>query len=200
MLFTLEIIVNNSNELLTIIRKRICYTKINSIKRGFIMNVFEYAMQMELDGKAYYEEAATKVDSPELKKILLEIAGDEQKHYILFKAMKDGNDVEYIESEATTIFASVKNIFKSLKEENKDFTFPDDAKKIWEKARDVEKKAEAFYREEAEKQENTNNASILHKIADEEHRHWVTMENVINFIDRPNQWLEDGEWHDSDNM
>ncbi len=162
------------------------------------MNVFEYAMQMELDGKAYYEEAATKVDEPELKKILLEIAGDEQKHYILFKSMKDGNDVEYVESEASTIFESVKNIFVKLKEENKDFSFPNDAKSLWEQARDVEKKAEEFYRAEAEKLDNAKNAAILHKIADEEHRHWVTMENVINFIDKPNQWLEDGEWRDLD--
>lgn len=160
------------------------------------MNVFEYAMQMELDGKAYYEEAAKKVDSPELKKILMEIAGDEQKHYILFKSMKDGKDVEYVESEATSILKSVKNIFVTLKEENKDYSFPKDAKKVWEHARDVEKKAEAFYRDEAEKLDNEKNATILHKIADEEHRHWVTMENVINFIDKPNQWLEDGEWAD----
>ena len=96
------------------------------------MNVFEYAMQMELDGKAYYEEAAAKIDSPELKKILLEIAGDEQKHYNLFKSMLDGNDVEYVESETTTILKSVKNVFVTLKEKNKDFTFPTDAKKIWE--------------------------------------------------------------------
>ena len=163
------------------------------------MNVFEYAMQMELDGKAYYEEAAEKVNSPELKKILMEIAGDEQKHYILFKAMKDGNDVEYVESEASTIFESVKNVFVTLKEENKDYTFPSDAKEIWEQARDVEKKAEKFYRDEAEKLDNAKNAEILHKIADEEHRHWVTMENVINYIDHPNQWLEDGEWADLDN-
>ena len=160
------------------------------------MNVFEYAMQMELDGKAYYEEAAEKVNSPELKKILLEIAGDEQKHYIIFKAMKDGQVVEYVESEASSIFDSVKNVFTTLKEENKDYTFPEDAKKVWEHARDVEKKAEAFYREEAAKLDNEKNAAILHKIADEEHRHWVTMENVINFIDRPNQWLENGEWGD----
>ena len=97
------------------------------------MNVFEYAMQMELDGKAYYEEAAEKVNSPELKKILLEIAGDEQKHYILFKAMKEGKDVEYIESESSSIISSVKNIFVQLKENDKNYTFPEDAKKVWEK-------------------------------------------------------------------
>ena len=164
------------------------------------MNVFEYAMQMELDGKAYYEEAAEKMTSPELKKIFMEIAGDEQKHYILFKAMKEGKDVEFIDEDATAILSSAKNIFVSLKEEHKDFNFPDDAKNLWEHARDLEKTAEKFYREEADKLDDKKAAAILHKIADEEHRHWVTMENVINFIDRPNQWLEDAEWADLDNI
>ena len=159
------------------------------------MDIYEYAMQMELDGKTYYEEAIDKVDSPELKKILRELADDEQKHYIIFKAMAEGKDVEYVESKATTIFTSIKNVFVQLKEENKDYTFPAEAKKLWEHAREVEKKAEAFYREEAEKLDNEKNSNILNRIADEEHRHWVTMENVIQFIDRPSTWLEDAEWN-----
>ena len=159
------------------------------------MNVFEYAMQMELDGKAYYEEAIDKVDSPELKNILQELANDEQKHYIIFKAMKEGKKVELIESDSTKIFAAVKNVFITLKEENKDYTFPADAKNLWEHAREIEKQAEAFYRDEAKKLDDPKNADILNRIADEEHKHWVTMENVIKFIDRPATWLEDAEWN-----
>lgn len=162
------------------------------------MNVFEYAMQMELDGKTYYEESAEKVDVPEFKKILLELASDELKHYNIFKAMRDNEPVEYVEDEATKIFTEVKNIFITLKEENKDYTFPSEAKGIWEHAREVEKKAEEFYRESADSINDAQKADILNKIADEEHKHWVTMENIINFIDRPNTWLEDAEWSNLD--
>jgi rubrerythrin len=35
---------------------------------------------------------------------------------------------------------------------------------------------------------------VWRRIADEEQRHWITMENVIHFLDRPNHWLEDAEW------
>ena len=37
------------------------------------MNVFEHAMQMELDGKKYYEECAEKVELPQLKQVLMEL-------------------------------------------------------------------------------------------------------------------------------
>lgn len=159
------------------------------------MNVFEYCMQMELDGKSYYEEAAETVDSPELKRILQELASDEQKHYNIFKAMRDNVPVEYEEEKKTKIFTEVKNVFQKLKADNEEYEFPPDAKKIWEHAREVEKQSEKFYREKADEVGNDKQAEILHKIADEEHRHWITMENIIKFLDRPQHWLEDAEWN-----
>ena len=158
------------------------------------MNVFEYAMKMETDGRQFYLDSAEKVESPALKKILLELANDEAKHYAIFKAMKDGETAEYKEAEQTTILKTVKNVFETLREEKKDLSFPDEAKKIWEEAQEVEKKAEEFYREKANEMTSEPQKHILNRIADEEHRHWVTMQNVIQFLDRPNHWLEDAEW------
>lgn len=158
------------------------------------MNVFEFAMQMEADGKAFYEKHAALVDRPELKNILLEIAADEDKHYRIFEAMAKGEKAEYVESEQTTILSSVKNIFQEMKDGGAQYEFAATAKEIWAEARDVEKKAEAFYREKADEIDDEKQKQILHRIADEEHRHWVTMEHVIEFLDRPSSWLENAEW------
>ena len=158
------------------------------------MNVFEYAMQMETDGRNYYLENAEKIKQPALKKILMELANDELKHYNLFKALRDGAPAEYKDAEKTTILATVKNVFQELKDEGKEFSFEADARKIWDEAADVEKKSEAFYREKANELTDENQKRILNRIADEEHRHWVTMQNVVQFLDRPQTWLEDAEW------
>jgi len=158
------------------------------------MNIFEFAMKMESDGRAFYLEQSEKVDSPWLKKILVELANDELKHYNIFKAMKDGQMVEYKEAEQTKIIPTLKNVFETMKAENKDFSFPPDSKKIWEEALEVEKKSEDFYREKAGESDGEAQKHILNKIADEEHKHWVTLQNVIRFLDRPNHWLEDAEW------
>ena len=157
------------------------------------MNIFEFAMKMELDGKQYYEESAAKIDSPELKRILLELADDEEKHYTIFRALRDGVPVQYEEAKKTKIFSEIKNVFENLKSQGKDFTFPDDAKEIWLKAQKVEKDSEDFYREKAGEVTDEQQKTILNSIADEEHKHWVTMENVVRFLDRPNNWLEGAE-------
>jgi rubrerythrin len=159
------------------------------------MNVFEFAMQMETDGKAYYEENAARVDDPGLKKILMELADDEQKHYNLFKALRDGADASYEATGETKILTSVKNVFQTMKDKNQTFAFADEAKKIWAEAQLVEKKSEEFYREKAKEVGDDNQKNILNKIADEEHKHWVTLESVIQFLKRPEQWLEDAEWN-----
>jgi rubrerythrin len=158
------------------------------------MNIFEFAMKMELDGKQYYEESAVKVNSPELKRILLELAGDEEKHYTIFRALRDGLPVDYEEAKKTKILAEIKNVFQDLKSQNKDFSFPDSAKDIWIHAQKIEKDSESFYREKAGEVNDQHQQNILTRIADEEQKHWITMEHVIKFLDRPNHWLEDAEW------
>ena len=158
------------------------------------MNVFEFAMKMETDGRTFYLEKAEKMESPWLKKILVELADDELKHYNIFKAMKEGRSAEYRDAEQTKIIPTLKNVFEELKAENKNFSFPADSKKIWEEALEIEKKSEDFYRDKATEMGSDNQKLILNKIADEEHKHWVTLQNVIRFLDRPSHWLEDAEW------
>ena len=158
------------------------------------MNIFEYAMKMEEDGRAFYLKHAESTSVPELKRVLVELAEDELKHYSIFKAMRDQLPAEYKESEKTTILSTVKNVFEELRADRKERSFKNGAKSIWEEAREVERKAEEFYREKANEVGDEKQKQILSRIADEEHRHWITMENVIQFLDRPQRWLEDAEW------
>jgi len=160
------------------------------------MNVFEHAMKMEEDGRTYYLEAAKKTNIVELKRVLVELAEDELKHYNIFKAMRDNKAAGTDFGESTTILSTAKNVFESLRENPGDMTsFSNDAIKIWEEAREIEKQAEAFYRDSIGKTENEAEKRLLSQIADEEHRHWVALENVVSFLQKPKEWLEDAEWH-----
>ncbi len=158
------------------------------------MNVFDFCMQMETDGRTYYLELTGKTSVPALKNILLNLADDELKHYNLFKALRDGAHAEYKEAEQTKILPNTRNVFQNLRDESVDHQFPNDARTVWDKARDIEKKSEEFYRAEALKLSDPNQKKILNAIADEEHKHWVALQHVIEFLDRPHSFLEDAEW------
>lgn len=162
------------------------------------MNIFEFAMKMEQDGRNYYLESAEKIEAPELKKILVQLADDEQKHYDIFKAMAEGKKATYDPARATSILSTVKNVFEDLKAQGKDFSFAAEAQAMWKAAQKVEEDSERFYREKAGEVDSDDQKNILNRIADEERRHWITIENIIHFLDRPNHWLEDAEWSNLD--
>jgi rubrerythrin len=160
------------------------------------MNAFEYAMKMEEDGKAYYEEQAGKMANPAMKQIFEELARDETKHYETFKAMRDGKTTDYEAAFKTKILDTTKNVFQKMRDEGKEIAdFAEGVRQVWDKAREIEDKSEKFYREQAGATDDEGRKKLWSRIADEEHKHWVAINNVVKFIDRPNQWLENAEWH-----
>lgn len=158
-------------------------------------DIFEYAMKMETDGRDFYLEQAQKTQQSQFRKIWEQLADDEQKHYNIFKALRDGQPAHYDEGTATTILASTMNVFEEMKASGKNFSFTGEVEKAWVEAREVERKSEDFYRDKAKQVDTEAKRQILHRIADEEHKHYVTLDNVIQFLRRPMDWLENAEWH-----
>ena len=163
------------------------------------MSVFEFAMQMEMDGKAYYEKMAENAANASVKDILLQLAQDEQKHYNIFKKFNEGDfsGVEELKASGSVVLETAKNVFQQIASDQ-DFNFPADIRAAWKEAQQVEKKSEDFYRLKADEESSEEVKKTLGIIADEEHKHWALIEHVLQFLDRPKQWLEDAEWNNLD--
>ena len=151
-------------------------------------------MRMELDGCAFYREHAEKMEQPELRRILLEIAEDELKHFALFEALRDGRAVEYDESTKTQIVRTLKSVYEELRASGIAFHFGDDAPRIWAQARDLERQAEIYYRQQSSLAAKPNEREALNKIADEEYGHRVVLEQVLEFFEDPAGYLDSSEW------
>ena len=155
------------------------------------MDIYEYAMQMEKDGEDLYRNAADKTLHTGTRAVLLMLADAEVRHFKLFHNMKNHEKIEMTD---TAILNDVKNIFIKMKEEN---SFDLDATQIevYKKAQGLEKKTRDFYIEKAYEVKDESQTSIFLKIADEEKKHYFILENIINFITRPDTWLENPEWY-----
>lgn len=165
------------------------------------MDVFKFAMQMEKDGQAFYEKMATQAENGVVKSILAELAEDEVKHYNIFKKLSEGDfsATNELKGSMTNVLANAQNIFEKLATEKPEMTFSSDVKATWLEAQTIEKKSEDYYREKAQEADSDEVKGLLFLIADEEHKHWSLIENVINFLDQPTQWLENAEWNKLDN-
>ena len=159
------------------------------------MNIFEFAMQMEKDGEAYYRELAQKSPEKGLATILTMLAEDEVKHYQVLKEMSRKSNPKLIE---TNVLNDAKNVFRQIREQGKKFTFPGRHIDLYRKAQELEQKSEDFYREKAADVENPAHRDILTRIAEEEQRHYFLLDNIIEFISRPDTWLENAEFNHLD--
>ena len=156
------------------------------------MDIYEYAMQMEKDGENYYRELAQKTPNTGLRNILTMLADAEVVHYNTFKKMNENLKVELPE---TTILRDVKNVFVMMKGSGELLNINLSQTELYKKAQDIEKKSEDFYLNKAKEVEDLSQKRILVKIAGEENNHYLILENIINFISRPEEWLENAEWY-----
>jgi len=160
------------------------------------MDIFEFAMQMEKDGEKYYIELMHQCNTPGLKKIFSFLAGEEAKHYTYIDNLRQKQDIPPMVE--TKILENVKNVFVDMKTEKQTLDSETlQATAAFIRARDVEEKSRNFYLEKAEEVDDPEAKSLLKTIADEELNHFHIMENLIEFISRPEpgNWLENAEWH-----
>ncbi|MHC4941877.1 MAG: ferritin family protein [Planctomycetota bacterium] len=81
-----------------------------------------------------------------------------------------------------------------MKSNSEDTNFPDDHVDAYRKALEVELKSEAFYKEKAEEVEEAYAKELFLKIAAEEKKHAHLLEHIIDFITKPDTWLESAEF------
>ncbi len=156
------------------------------------MDVYEYAMAMEKDGEAYYRSAAEKTAHKGIKTILTMLADAEVTHYHIFESMKEGRKVHPRDA---TVLAGIKNIFLQMAESRDPSLVNLSEEGLYKKAQEIEQKSIDFYKEKADEADDERQKAMFLKVAGEEERHYLILENIILFVSRPDQWLENPEWY-----
>ena len=153
------------------------------------MDIFEYAMQMEKDGEAYYRELVAKSGDVGLATILGMLADDEVKHYRALQEMQRAAGAEMAETE---VLANARNVFAQMRGQ----TFDLDVSQIelYQKAQEIERRSQEFYAEKAKEVSDPAHEKMFLRIAEEEQRHYFLLDHVIEFVSRPQTWIEDAEF------
>lgn len=154
------------------------------------MNVYNFAIKMERDGKSFYEKLASKSTLPGLKTIFTRLAEDEQKHCDIFLALQAGTKDVAMADSAALDFS--KNVFASLPKGSGD-AVKDDLDS-YRYAMEIEAESYRLYESTAKVEEEEGTKRLLLKIAAEEHKHFQILENIYSFANAPNQYLAWGEF------
>jgi rubrerythrin len=155
------------------------------------MNLFDFAMKMELDGKGYYERLAEQTTHEGLKAIFTSLAVDEQKHYDIVSNLRSGIESSMAE---TTVLDTAKSVFEGLKGDKILLGGMHRSLDGYHFAMKVEADSVRLYEDMARKETRAETARLLQKIADEEKKHYNIMENLYDLVLAPQTFLAWGEF------
>ena len=158
------------------------------------MNIFEFAMEKEKYSEDYYRRLADKTNNKGLETIFNMLADEEAKHYKIVSDMKEDVAPDLAD---TTVLSDTKDVFTKMRESAQKFSFDISQTELYKKAQDIEKQSQNFYLEKAKEAEETRKEIFL-RLAEEEKKHYFLLENIIDFVSRPQTWLENAEFHHLD--
>lgn len=157
------------------------------------MNPYEQAMKMEQAAEKFYRDMADKTYDSNVKKVLIMLADEEVKHYKAFEKMsKSSNLGSVVEYDMTE---EVGKIFTEIKSDNKRYNFNKELVEFYRKAAKNEDNSYNFYMEQAAASDNEEYKQAFISIAAEEKRHEELLENLADFVESPDTWLESAEFY-----
>jgi len=155
------------------------------------MNIFDFAMKMELDGKAYYEKMAAETAVVGVKAIFTGLAADEQKHYEIIRAIKAGTDLKMADS---TVLEKAKNLFEEIAADKNSVVSLQKSLDGYQHAKKIEADSVKLYEDLAKKEENPEIVQLLLRIANEEKKHYNILDNLYEYVLAPQNFLAWGEF------
>lgn len=162
------------------------------------MNIFDFALQMELDGEKYYRHLAEKAKYDDLKKVLEGLADDEQRHYQIIQLAQSQN-FKHIAPDPS--LSKIQNVFvsssKSISSDNKEIIakLKDEQLDVYREALIKEKESVALYRQLQEKAQNQDEKEIFGKLMEEEEKHVDVLDTIIELLNHTSDWVESAEFN-----
>jgi rubrerythrin len=158
------------------------------------MNFFDIAKNMESQAIKTYTRLSVEAPLDQLKGVFKVLAAEEQRHYDFFESLQN-KSLEVPADE--NILSRSKAL---LSKWDRDFKAPvlSDLSTAYKKCMQTEQEAVDFYTKEMEKLENDKQKKVIDIIINQEKRHVVLFENLIEFVLKPGQWLENAEFNHLD--
>lgn len=155
------------------------------------MDIFEFAIQMEKDGEAFYRDMAGKIHEKGVKQILNMLAEDEVKHAKALEQIRSRTT----EMADTDILGKAKNIFVRMKDFHEEFDFDHSHEELYRQAMKIEQDSIDFYLDRADQVKEASHKALLLRLAEEEKKHYRLLSGLVDFVSRPRTWLENAEFY-----
>ena len=154
--------------------------------------IIDDAMAMEERARAFYVEAAGRVNDPSGKKILELLAKEEVKHSQVLAGMKNG---AYGEVAASPLVEEIRDLVAEGVKTGRDAISTDASlREILRKAMDIEQATRRFYEDKAAAADRAEVKELFGELAEQEKEHYLLVGGLAEYFDRPAEWVESAEF------
>jgi rubrerythrin len=154
------------------------------------MGVIDDAVRLEEQAEKNYRQAADRAQNPSATKLLVLLADAEAGHAMALRrldAAKDLKGPDLVAAASAWVRGVVEGGANTL---SRDGGLLD----LLRRAMDLERQTEAFYREHAEGADDARIARLLGELAQIERSHYALVSSLVEYYNRPNEWVESAEF------
>jgi rubrerythrin len=154
------------------------------------MGVIDDAVRLEEQAEKNYRQAADRAQNPSATKLLVLLADAEAGHAMALRrldAAKDLRGPDLVAVASAWVRGAVEGGSNTL---SRDGGLLD----LLRRAMDLERQTEAFYREHAEGADDARVTRLLGELAQVEHSHYALVSSLVEYYNRPNEWVESAEF------
>lgn len=153
------------------------------------MNSIELAISLEMESKKFYMEQAEKAVDNGLKSIFHTLAEEESIHARILKSKAETLPYELVDT-----YAEIKSIFVEIGNYKDLIKQIPDALDVYRTALENEKRSLDLYRQMLEEATDDKDKKIFEFLIEQERDHYKVMEQLIELVNRPNDWVESAEF------
>jgi len=154
------------------------------------MGLVDQALELERRAEANYRSAAQTTQDSGARSILILLADEEARHAAVLRGFADIDD-----SDGPDLLKAARSWVRGAIEGKAQAISADGALlDVLRRAMSIERTTEAFYREHAANVADERAAALFRKLATIERTHYEFVSSLVEYFDRPNEWVEDAEF------
>jgi rubrerythrin len=154
------------------------------------MGIIDDAIALETRAEDIYRNAAKTTPDLGARKILELLADEEAQHAGALREMGEAKELR-----GPNLTAAAREWVRGAVEGG-EATISSDAGliEVLRRAMDIEQTTEAFYREHGKEATDPRVVGLFAKLAEIENEHFHFVSSLVEYYDRPNEWIESAEF------
>ena len=154
------------------------------------MGLIDEAIALEERAETNYRSAAETTSDTSAAKILGMLAAEEARHADALRTLNAGN----LQSGSSLIEAAKDWVGGGIEGGVGSISTDSGLLDVLRKAMEIERTTETFYRERAAASDSAEIRTLFERLSRIEKAHYLLVGSLIEYYDRPNEWIESAEF------